>query len=60
MKIVHISVSNNLVPPEGYGGTERVVHWLAKTQLEMGHEVHVVAPEASKTKAKIIPSEPKI
>ena len=55
MKIVHISISNNLVPPEGYGGTERVIHWLAKTQLEMGHEVHVVAPEASKTKAKIIP-----
>jgi len=39
MKIVHISVSNNLVPPEGYGGTERVVHWLSNAQLEMGHEV---------------------
>lgn len=37
------------------GGTERVVHWLASAQLNMGHEVHVVAPEASGTKAKIIP-----
>ncbi len=55
MKIVHISVSNNLVPPEGYGGTERVVHWLSKAQMDMGHEVHVVCPEASATKANTIP-----
>jgi len=55
MKIIHISVSNNLVPPEGYGGTERVVHWLASAQLDMGNEVHIVAPGESSTKANIIP-----
>ena len=55
MKIVHISVSNNLVAPEGYGGTERVVHWLASAQLDIGHEVHIVAPGESNTKANLIP-----
>tara|TARA_Y100001936_G_scaffold228758_1_gene250184 strand:- start:3036 stop:3986 length:951 start_codon:yes stop_codon:yes gene_type:complete len=55
MKIVHISVSNNLVPPEGYGGTERVVHWLSNAQIEMGHEVYIAAPDRSSTKAKVIP-----
>lgn len=55
MKIVHLSITNNLVPPEGYGGTERVVHWLAGAQLAAGHEVHVAAPEASATKARVIP-----
>jgi len=54
MKIVHISISNNLVPPEGYGGTERVVHWLSKAQMDLGHEVYVVCPEASTTKANKI------
>ena len=55
MKIVHISVSNNLVPPEGYGGTERVVHWLSKAQIAMGHEVYIICPEASTTEANTIP-----
>ncbi len=55
MRVVHISIPNNLVPPEGYGGTERVVHWLAKAQLDMGHQISVVCPEASRTSANIIP-----
>jgi glycosyltransferase involved in cell wall biosynthesis len=55
MKIVHISTSNNLVPPEGYGGTERVVHWLSKAQVEAGHTVYVVAPEGGDSSTTNIP-----
>ena len=55
MRIVHISTPNNLVPPQGYGGVERAIHWLASAQLDMGHEVHIVAPGESSTKANIIP-----
>ncbi len=55
MKIIHISTPNNLVPPEGYGGTERVVHWLSKAQVEAGHTVYVVAPEGGDTPAINIP-----
>jgi glycosyltransferase involved in cell wall biosynthesis len=55
MRIIHISISNNFVPPEGYGGTERVINWLANAQLDMGLEVHVVCPQASSTRASIIP-----
>ena len=55
MKIVHISIPNNVVPPEGYGGTERVVHWLSKAQVEAGHTVYVVAPEGGDSPAINIP-----
>lgn len=55
MRIVHISVTNNLVPPEGYGGVERVVHWLGEAQLEMGHEVFAVAPKGGSSKIENIP-----
>ena len=55
MRIIHISISNNLVPPEGYGGTERVINWLVNAQLEMGLDVYVVCPRASSTRANIIP-----
>lgn len=55
MKIVHISITNNLVPPEGYGGVERAIHWLASAQLDNGHDVYVVTPEGGATKANVIP-----
>lgn len=43
------------MPPEGYGGVERAIHWLASAQLDKGHEVHIVCPEKGATKANIIP-----
>jgi len=55
MRIVHISIPNNTVPPQGYGGVERAIHWLASAQLDMGHEVFIVAPVGGETKARIIP-----
>lgn len=36
------------VPPQAYGGSERVVHWLSKGLLELGHEVFLLAPLGSR------------
>lgn len=36
-----------VVPPEHYGGTERVMYWLGKGLVELGHEVTLIAPEGS-------------
>ncbi|MBU0502708.1 MAG: glycosyltransferase [Candidatus Margulisbacteria bacterium] len=41
MKILHIAPLVKPLPPEGYGGVERVVHWLAKACVEKGHTVYV-------------------
>ncbi|MGQ0529440.1 MAG: glycosyltransferase, partial [Panacagrimonas sp.] len=43
MHIVHICVSSLTVPPRGYGGTERLVFWLAREQQRMGLQVSVLA-----------------
>ena len=37
----------SLLPPKNYGGTERVVLWLTKGLVELGHEVWVGAYEGS-------------
>ena len=49
MKIVHVAPPEQKTPPDKYGGIERVVSWLAEAQAELGHEVHLVAPEGSAT-----------
>lgn len=45
MRIVHVIPCR--YPLNGYGGTERVCYWLAKAQIELGHEVKVVCLEGS-------------
>lgn len=35
------------IPPSHYGGTERIVYWLAKGLLELGHEVTLFCKEGS-------------
>ncbi len=37
-----------LLPPKDYGGTERVVLWLAKGLIERGHQVFIAALEGSR------------
>jgi len=37
-----------LLPPQGYGGVERVVQWLAKGLIERGHEVTLGVLEGSR------------
>jgi glycosyltransferase involved in cell wall biosynthesis len=36
------------VPPKDYGGTERIVDWLCKGLVELGHEVTLLAPAGSR------------
>lgn len=55
MKIAHVSPLFEAVPPKGYGGTERVVAYLADELVELGHEVTLFASEDSNTRAKLIP-----
>jgi glycosyltransferase involved in cell wall biosynthesis len=44
------------VPPDGYGGTERVCHLLADGLVERGHQVTLVAAGGSRTKADLVVS----
>jgi glycosyltransferase involved in cell wall biosynthesis len=43
------------VPPERYGGTERVVGWLADELVALGHDVDLYASGDSRTSAHLIP-----
>jgi len=40
-------VHDGVVPPAQYGGTERVLAWLAKGLLELGHSVVLISREGS-------------
>jgi hypothetical protein len=45
---MHIAlVHGSVVPPQKYGGTERVVAWLARGLLQLGHSVSLVLPAPS-------------
>ena len=47
------------VPPETYGGTERVVAYLTDALVALGHEVTLFASGDSKTRATLVPVRPK-
>jgi glycosyltransferase involved in cell wall biosynthesis len=55
MKIAQVAPLIESVPPRAYGGTERVVHYLTDTLVEMGHEVTLFASGDSRTKARLVP-----
>lgn len=42
------------VPPDGYGGIERVVSYLADGLVELGHDVTLFASGGSRTKARLV------
>lgn len=45
---MHIAlVMNGRIPVDGYGGTERVVTWLGRALLELGHRVTLIASPGS-------------
>ena len=47
------------LPVEGYGGTGRVVQWLARGLAELGHEVILLAAPGSKVpEARLVPVDP--
>jgi glycosyltransferase involved in cell wall biosynthesis len=55
MRIAIISLPYLPVPPDKYGGTERVIYFLIKGLMELGHEVTLFATADSKVDCKLIP-----
>lgn len=53
MRIAQIAPLAESVPPKLYGGTERVVAWLADELVCMGHDVTLFASGDSETKARL-------
>jgi glycosyltransferase involved in cell wall biosynthesis len=45
------------LPVQGYGGTERIVEWLARGLAELGHAVTLIGPEGSRVpEARLVPA----
>ena|SRR3989344_2505964 len=59
LKIAMIAPLAERVPPEKYGGTERVVHTLTEELVARGHDVTLFASGDSITSAKLISVAPK-
>lgn len=51
MRIAQVATLYESVPPNLYGGTERVVSYLTEELVRQGHEVTLFASADSKTKA---------
>lgn len=47
------------IPPEKYGGIERIVHYLTEELIRRGHNVTLFASGDSKTKAKLVSVYPR-
>jgi glycosyltransferase involved in cell wall biosynthesis len=54
MKIAQVAPLFESVPPQGYGGTERVVSFLTEELVRRGHEVTLFASGDSRTAAKLV------
>lgn len=59
MRIAQVAPIIESVPPEKYGGTERVVHALTEELVRMGHDVTLFASGDSQTSAKLVSVYPK-
>jgi glycosyltransferase involved in cell wall biosynthesis len=59
MRIAQIAPLTESVPPQLYGGTERVVSFLTDELVGMGHQVTLFASGDSCTEAKLIPAWPR-
>jgi glycosyltransferase involved in cell wall biosynthesis len=55
LRIALISPLYESVPPALYGGTERVVSWLAEELVHQGHDVTLFASGDSQTSARLVP-----
>lgn len=58
MRIAQVPPLIESVPPKGYGGTERVVHFLTEELVRLGHEVTLFASGDSRTSATLEPCAP--
>ncbi|WP_368561670.1 glycosyltransferase family 4 protein [Pseudoxanthomonas sp. UTMC 1351] len=54
MRIAHIAPLYESVPPRLYGGTERIVAYLADALVDLGHDVTVFASGDSSTRAELV------
>ncbi|MBS0445005.1 MAG: glycosyltransferase family 4 protein [Proteobacteria bacterium] len=52
MRIAQVAPLYESVPPQGYGGTERVVSYLTETLVALGHDVTLYASGDSRTAAR--------
>jgi glycosyltransferase involved in cell wall biosynthesis len=59
MRIAQVAPLNERVPPELYGGTERVVSYLTEELVRLGHEVTLFASGDSQTSAELVPACPR-
>jgi len=53
MRIAQVAPLFEAVPPQLYGGTERVISWLTEELVELGHDVTLFASGDSVTSAKL-------
>ena len=58
MRIAQVAPLFESVPPQAYGGTERVVSYLTEALVELGHEVTLYASGDSATAARLVPVVP--
>jgi glycosyltransferase involved in cell wall biosynthesis len=58
MRIAQVAPLMESVPPQLYGGTERVVAFLTDALVRLGHEVTLFASGDSRTTARLIPAWP--
>ena len=59
MRIAQVSPLYESVPPQQYGGTERVVSYLTEELVAQGHEVTLFASGDSRTSARLVPCVPR-
>ena len=54
MRIAQVAPLYESVPPEGYGATERIVHYLTEALVALGHRVTLFATADSTTSAELV------
>jgi glycosyltransferase involved in cell wall biosynthesis len=59
MRIAQVAPLAESVPPQKYGGTERIISWLTEELVALGHEVTLFATGDSRTSAKLVPVWPR-
>jgi glycosyltransferase involved in cell wall biosynthesis len=58
VRIAQVSPLYESVPPQAYGGTERVVSFLTEELVRQGHDVTLFASGDSQTAARLVPMTP--
>lgn len=59
MKIAQVAPLFESVPPQAYGGTERVVSYLTEALVHAGHDVTLFASGDSRTRAQLVSVVPR-